>query len=151
MPPEISLWGLFVSSFLSATLLPGGSELALFAVLRLHPGEAVAALSLATLGNTLGGMTTYWMARALPQKLAARPLAVVRRWGPPVLILAWAPIVGDALCAAAGWLRLSWPASALWMAVGKAARYGAVLWLAQDADAGSWLAGTSASLCFSGI
>lgn len=137
MQPQASLWGLFLSSFLSATLLPGGSEVVLFAVLRMHPGETVAALSLATLGNTLGGMTTYWMARALPQKLAARPLAVAGRWGPPVLVMAWAPIVGDALCAAAGWLRLPWPASALWMAAGKAARYGAVMWLAQGTGAGS--------------
>lgn len=126
-----SLGGLFVSSFLAATLLPGGSEAVLFAVLRLHPESAVAALSLATLGNTLGGMTTYWMARALPQTLAETPLALARRWGAPVLVLAWAPVVGDLLCAAAGWLRLPWLASALWMMVGKAARYGAIVWLAQ--------------------
>lgn len=126
-----SLGGLFISSFLAATLLPGGSEVVLFAVLRLHPDEAAAALSLATLGNTLGGMTTYWMARALPQKLAARPLVLARRWGAPVLAFAWAPVVGDALCAAAGWLRLAWLPSMLWMAAGKAARYGAILWLAR--------------------
>ena len=128
-----SLGGLFVTSFLSATLLPGGSEAVLFAVLRVYPEQASAALVLATIGNTLGGMTTYWMARVLPQHLAERPLALARRWGSPVLILAWAPIVGDLFCAVAGWLRLPWLASALWMAAGKAARYGAVLWLAQAA------------------
>ncbi|MBI4984609.1 MAG: DedA family protein [Rhodocyclales bacterium] len=126
-----SLGGLFVSSFLAATLLPGGSEAVLFAVMRLHPETAGSALLLATLGNTLGGLTTFWMARALPQTLAGRPLALARRWGAPVLLLAWAPVVGDLLCAAAGWLRLPWLASAAWMAVGKAARYGAVIWLAQ--------------------
>ena len=126
-----SLGGLFLSSFLAATLLPGGSEVVLFAVLRLHPEQAAAALSLATLGNTLGGMTTFWMARALPQRLAERPLLLARRWGAPVLALAWAPLVGDALCAAAGWLRLAWLPSMLWMAAGKAARYGAILWLAR--------------------
>ncbi len=125
-----SLVGLFVSSFLAATLLPGGSEVVLFAVLRLHPEAAAPALVLATIGNTLGGMTTYWMARALPQRLGERSLALARQWGAPVLLLAWAPVIGDLLCAAAGWLRLPWPASALWMALGKAARYGAVLWLA---------------------
>ena len=130
MRPDVGLAGLFLSSFLSATLLPGGSEALLFAVLRLHPEQATLALVLATIGNTLGGMTTYGMARLVPQKLAERPLAMARRWGAPVLILAWAPIIGDLLCAAAGWLRLPWLASALWMAVGKAARYGAVLWVA---------------------
>jgi len=126
-----SLGGLFVVSFLAATLLPGGSEALLFALLRLHPEASTAALVLATIGNTLGGMTTYWMARLLPQRLAARPLVLARRWGAPVLLLGWAPLIGDLLCAAAGWLRLPWLASALWMALGKGARYGAVLWLAQ--------------------
>jgi len=130
MRPDVGLTGLFLSSFLSATLLPGGSEALLFAVLRMHPEQATLALVLATVGNTLGGMTTYGMARLVPQHLAERPLAMARRWGTPVLILAWAPVIGDLLCAAAGWLRLPWLASMLWMAAGKAARYGAVLWLA---------------------
>ncbi|HEX8963896.1 MAG TPA: DedA family protein [Rhodocyclaceae bacterium] len=130
MRPDVGLAGLFLSSFLSATLLPGGSEALLFAVLRIHPEQAAAALLLATLGNTLGGMTTYGMARLLPQKLAERPVAMARRWGSPVLALAWAPVIGDLLCAAAGWLRLPWLPSALWMAMGKGLRYGGVLWLA---------------------
>ena len=124
---EAGLAGLFVVSFLSATLLPGGSELALLAFVKLHPGQTGAAFVLATIGNTLGGVTTYWMARALPEPKDINRLALARRWGSPVLILAWAPVIGDALCAAAGWLRLSWLASALWMALGKAARYGVVI------------------------
>jgi membrane protein YqaA with SNARE-associated domain len=46
-----------------------------------------------------------------------------RRHGAPALLLAWAPMVGDALCAAAGWLRLPWLPCAIWMALGKGARY----------------------------
>ncbi len=130
MRPDVDLAGLFLSSFLSATLLPGGSEALLFAVLRVHPEQALAALSLATVGNTLGGLTTYGMARFVPQKLAERPLAMARRWGAPVLVLAWAPVIGDLLCAAAGWLRLPWLTSTFWMAIGKGLRYGGVLWLA---------------------
>jgi membrane protein YqaA with SNARE-associated domain len=124
---EAGLTGIFVISFLAATLLPGGSELALLAFIKLHPGETVPAFVLASIGNTLGGMTTYWMARALPAPKNIKRLALTRRWGAPVLILAWAPVIGDALCAAAGWLRLPWLASALWMALGKAARYGVVI------------------------
>lgn len=124
---EAGLAGLFVVSFLSATLLPGGSELALLTFVKLHPGETVEAFVLATIGNTLGGVTTYWMARALPEPKDINRLALARRWGAPVLILAWAPVIGDALCAAAGWLRLPWLPSALWMALGKAARYGVVI------------------------
>jgi membrane protein YqaA with SNARE-associated domain len=131
MLPGTGLAGLFISSFLSATLLPGSSEAVFFAVVRMHPEQAVMALLLATVGNTLGGMTTYWMARALPQKLAERPLALARRWGTPALALAWAPVIGDALCAAAGWLRLPWLPSTIWMAAGKGVRYVAVLALAR--------------------
>lgn len=128
--PEVGLAGLFLSSFLSATLLPGSSEALLFAVLRLHPEQSLFAVALATLGNTLGGMTTYGMARLVPQQLAERPLALARRWGAPVLILAWAPLIGDLLCAAAGWLRLPPWQSAAWMALGKGLRYAALAWLA---------------------
>jgi membrane protein YqaA with SNARE-associated domain len=124
--PELGLAGLFLASFLAATLLPGGSEALLFALLRFHPEQVYAALALATLGNTLGGMSTYAMGRWLPNRVAAEKLATVRRWGSPALLLAWAPLVGDALCAAAGWLRLPWPACAGWMAVGKFARYAVV-------------------------
>ena len=122
-----SLLGLFVSSFLAATLLPGGSEAVLFAVVRLHPEQMTAALLLATVGNTLGGMSTYLLARLLPQKgleqrLAPR-LPVIRRFGTATLLFAWAPVIGDVLCAAAGWLRLNWLQSMLFMALGKFCRY----------------------------
>ena len=120
---EAGLAGLFLASFLSATLLPGGSEAVLFAVIKLHPEQTPAALLLATVGNTLGGMLTYYMGRLLPQHLAPEKSALAKRHGPPILLLAWTPIVGDALCAAAGWLRLPPIPCALWMAVGKAARY----------------------------
>jgi membrane protein YqaA with SNARE-associated domain len=121
------LAGLFIASFLSATVLPGGSELALLALVKAYPAQTGEAFLLATLGNTLGGMTTYWMARALPEPKDQRRLALAKRWGAPVLLLAWAPVIGDALCAAVGWLRLPWLASAAWMAIGKAARYGVVI------------------------
>ena len=120
---EAGLLGLFLSSFLSATLLPGGSEAVLFAVVRLHPEQTAAALLLATIGNTLGGMSTYLLARLLPQRALPARLAVVKRYGAVALVLAWAPLAGDALCAAAGWLRLNWLSCMLWMALGKFARY----------------------------
>jgi membrane protein YqaA with SNARE-associated domain len=134
--PEAGLTGLFLASFLAATLLPGGSEAVLFALVVAHPQQLWPALLLATLGNTLGGMTTYGMGRLVPEKVGSgdtatkieKHIAQLRRWGSPLLLLAWAPIVGDALCAAAGWLRLNWLHCALWMAVGKAARYGFVVW-----------------------
>ena len=126
----VSLWALLVSSFLAATLLPGGSEAVLFAVLKLHPAHYWTALALATLGNTLGGMTSYLLGRVIPQSKPLRGLAAARRYGAPVLLFAWAPVVGDALCVAAGWLRLDPWLSAAFMAAGKFARYWAIACLA---------------------
>jgi membrane protein YqaA with SNARE-associated domain len=123
---EAGLWSLFLSSFLSATILPGGSEAVLFALLKLHPAELWPALGWATVGNTLGGMTSYACGRWLPrwQKFEnAGGREQVRRWGAPILLLAWAPLIGDALCIGAGWLRLDWRACAVFMAIGKLLRY----------------------------
>ena len=120
---EASLLGLFVSSLLSATLLPGSSEAVLFAVVRMHPEQTSAALVIATFGNTLGGMSTYLLARLLPRRELPARLAAVERHGAVALLLAWTPLVGDALCASAGWLRLNWLACMLWMALGKLGRY----------------------------
>ncbi|MFC5302102.1 YqaA family protein [Azospira restricta] len=123
---DAGLAGLFAASFLAATLLPGGSEAALFAFLRLHPDALAPALALATAGNTLGGMTSWACGRWLPKwrRLETLPqLATLRRWGSPALLFAWAPLIGDALCVAAGWLRLGWLPCAAFMALGKFARY----------------------------
>ena len=118
-----SLLGLLVASFLSATLLPGGSEALLLAVLAAHPEQRDAAVLMATLGNTAGGMTSYWTGRFIrPHALPAR-LELVRRHGTPALLLSWVPLIGDALCVAAGWLRLPPWRSGLMMALGKGARY----------------------------
>lgn len=126
MSETASLWTLFASSFLAATLLPGGSEAALFAVLKLHPQQAWAALAVATLGNTLGGMSSYLIGRLIPQTKPLKGLAVVQKWGSPALLLAWVPIIGDPLCVAAGWLRLHAGFAALFMAIGKLARYAVI-------------------------
>ena len=126
--PGAGLLALFASSLLSATLLPGGSELVLAGLLKLRPEQLAVALALATLGNTLGGMSTLALARLVPQRADTARLGWVRRHGAPVLLLSWAPVIGDALCAAAGWLRLAWLPCLLWMGAGKLIRYALVAW-----------------------
>jgi len=115
--------GLFISSFLAATLLPGGSEAVLFGVLKAHPETLWAALALATLGNTLGGMASFWMGWLLPHRQQLKHVEKARHYGAPALLLAWAPLLGDALCLAAGWLRLNPWHAALYITIGKFARY----------------------------
>jgi membrane protein YqaA with SNARE-associated domain len=130
MTEDASLWALFASSFLAATLLPGGSEVVLFGVLKLHPGHYWAALGVATLGNTLGGMSSYLIGRLIPQKQDLPGRAAVQRYGSPALLLSWVPFVGDPLCVAAGWMRLDPRLAVLFIALGKLARYVVVAALA---------------------
>lgn len=140
MQEAIGLWALFISSFLAATLLPGGSEAVLFGVLKLQSAAVWPALLVATVGNTLGGLTSYAIGRLLPQRapdLRTRTgrwqqhaRAWAQRYGSAVLLGAWVPIVGDPLCLAAGWLRLNLLPVTLFMAAGKLARYLVVAWTA---------------------
>jgi membrane protein YqaA with SNARE-associated domain len=121
------LAGLFAASFLAATLVPLPSEAALFAYLQLHPERTTLAVALATVGNTAGGMTSYAIGRFIPQRqFHAKAMGWVRRWGAPVTFLAFLPLIGDALCVAAGWLRIPWLAALAFMAAGRLSRYLAV-------------------------
>ncbi len=118
---------MLAASFIAATLLPLSSEVVLFGYLKLHPDQAALAIALATLGNTAGGMTTYLMGRLVPErtqeKLDARAMKWLHRYGAGATFLAWLPVIGDALCLAAGWLRLNWMAVLCLMAAGRLGRY----------------------------
>jgi len=129
--PQYGLTTLFLVAFVSATLLPLGSEPALFGLLKLNPDMFWPAILVATAGNTLGGMFTWWMgygAHQVADKYAhskhhVRVLGWLEKLGPKACLLSWLPIVGDPLCAVAGWLKLPfWPCSA-YMGIGKFARY----------------------------
>lgn len=138
MADTLSIWGLFLSAFISSTLLPGGSE-AVLGVLAAGGGHDVAVLvTVATLGNTLGGMTSWgigWLlARRWPGDDPAKPahrraVLRVRRRGAPALLLSWLPVVGDPLCVAAGWLRIPFWRSLLLIGAGKLGRYVVVVWI----------------------
>ena len=126
---DLSLWGLFISSLLGATLLPGGSELVLIGVLKLHPELFWQALLLGSIGNTMGGMISFGMGRMLPLTQKLKHVDKVQRYGTPAMLLAWAPIIGDPLCVAAGWLRLNPVYSAIFMFIGKFARYAVIAFM----------------------
>jgi membrane protein YqaA with SNARE-associated domain len=121
--PEGSLGSLLIASFLASTLIPLSSEAALFAVLKLHDDLLWPAIGIATLGNTLGGLTSYLIGRYIGSRKPLQHVGKVQRHGAPILLFAWLPVVGDALCVAAGWLQLHWIPVALWQAAGRFARY----------------------------
>ncbi|VCU67987.1 Inner membrane protein YqaA [Pigmentiphaga humi] len=173
--PEVGLSAIFVVSMVSATLLPMGSEPAVFGYVKLAPHMFWAAVLMATAGNTLGGVISYWMGalakRAVERIKAHREArlehehgheheaahesghgddrapsrkdrwhatahAWVERFGAKTLLLSWVPLVGDPLCAVAGWLRLDFRACVVYMAIGKLGRYltmtAALLWMFPD-------------------
>ena len=130
MDASTGLWAVFTSSFLAATLLPGGSEIVLYGALKLHPETKWTAIGVATLGNTLGALTSYGLGRLIPRAKPLRGMALLQRYGSPALLLSWVPFVGDPLCVAAGWLRINPAAATFFIAAGKLARYIAVAALA---------------------
>ncbi|AIU28247.1 hypothetical protein LV28_18245 [Pandoraea pnomenusa] len=177
--PGVGLPAIFLVSFVSATLLPMGSEPALFGYVTLNPQMFWPAIAVATAGNTAGGMLNWWMgfaarrafvrlkvrrrthARAAgrageraaafgdaPSRSVKRadgkaPMNEryhrwMRRFGPPLLLLSWLPVVGDPFCSLAGWLRLPWRACLLYIAVGKALRYIAVTYLMMRVPESFW-------------
>ncbi|MDD5033601.1 MAG: DedA family protein [Methylococcaceae bacterium] len=134
----LGVWGLFANAFISSTLLPGGSELMLGYLL--NKGETPASILLiaATTGNVLGAVSSwllgFWAARRYPlanPKDPRRRQAVdsLRRWGAPLLLLSWLPVVGDGFCFAAGWLRMSFTISLTAIALGKLGRYAAIVYI----------------------
>ena len=135
---DYSLPGLFITAFISSTLFPGGSEAIVIYMGSQGDVPLVQIWWVASLGNTLGGMTSwllgYWLARRYPAKTLVTPgqlraLSWIQRWGSPVLLLSWLPIVGDPLCVVAGWLRMHWLLSLFMIGIGKAIRYGVLLYL----------------------
>ena len=125
--PANGLSSVFIVAFVSATLLPMGSEPAVFAFVKLNPEAFWLTVAVATAGNTLGGMVDWWLGYGAKMALArhegTRYFAWLQRFGPKVLLLSWLPVIGDPLCALAGWLRLPFWPCVLFMAIGKALRY----------------------------
>ncbi len=139
--PRYGLSSVFIISFVSATLLPLGSEPAVFGLIKLNPALFWPAILVATAGNTLGGAATWAMGYGAHQVVDKyhhsashlRALRWLEKLGPKACLLSWLPVVGDPLCAVAGWLKFPlWPC-VVYMAIGKFARYvtmtAALLWV----------------------
>jgi len=139
--PQYGLSTVFLVSMISATLLPLGSEPAVFGLIKLNPEMFWPAIAVATAGNTIGGAISWWMGygaevlyeRIQHKQLHLRALSWLEGFGPKACLLSWLPGIGDPLCAVAGWLKLPFWPCVMYMAIGKFARYvtmtAALLWL----------------------
>ena len=126
---------MFVSAFLSATVLPGNSEVVFVALAvpklvlgSLFSTDILALVFFATLGNGLGSLTTYGIGRWMPKfdpknHRTLWAMNQIKCYGAITLLLSWLPVVGDLFCAIAGWLRLNFVASSFFIFLGKLVRY----------------------------
>lgn len=139
-----TLYGaLFISAFLAATLLPVSSEVVLAGLIVSGRGDPALLLGVATIGNTLGSVVNWFLGRAIDTLQTRRWFPVTpehyeqasrtfRRFGEWTLLFAWLPVVGDAFTIAAGAARVSLGVFVILVAIGKAARYAAII------AGGSW-------------
>jgi membrane protein YqaA with SNARE-associated domain len=140
--PQIGLLSVFIVSFVSATLLPLGSEPAVFAVVKANGALFWPVMLVATFGNTLGGALDYWIGYQAKESFArerqTRWFLWLGRFGPRAMLLAWLPGIGDPLCSLAGWLRLPFWPSVAYMATGKLLRYLCMTALLLNVPDGFW-------------
>jgi membrane protein YqaA with SNARE-associated domain len=134
----MQLWELFLSAFISSTIAPGGSEAVLAYMVAKHLYGIEPLLLVATMGNTLGAMTTWYLGYLAACKFPVesmlkgrqqKALLVVRDKGIWVLLFSWLPVVGDAFCFAAGWLKLPLLTGFGLITLGKFFRYCVVVWI----------------------
>jgi membrane protein YqaA with SNARE-associated domain len=129
--------GLFISAFISSTIAPGGSE-AVLAYMVAAGHQAALLVIVATIGNTLGAMTTWGLGVLAAKRMPVatllsgkkqKALEIVRKRGIWTLFFTWLPIVGDVLCFAGGWLRLPFFQACLIILLGKLGRYAVIAWI----------------------
>lgn len=113
---EYGALGLFISAFISSTLAPGGSEAVLTYLIIEGEDPTIYLVMLATLGNTLGAITTFYIGYFASTKYPPRNIdpthfdkanGLIQRYGSVALMLSWLPVIGDVLCLVAGWLRIN--------------------------------------------
>ena len=131
--------GLFLGSFLASTILPMSSE-AVLAAMVIGGFDPIVCVMVASAGNSLGGMTSYFMGYvgkwAWLERLFARnkdKVVKVKTWvdryGSRTALLCWLPVVGDPLAVALGFVRSPVWQVGFYMTVGKFLRYAVWVWL----------------------
>lgn len=131
---------LFLSAFIAATVLPFYSEAFLYVLLQSAP-SALWPVLIATAGNVLGSCVNWWLGRGIlhfrhrrwfyfNEEQIERAQRGFQRYGLWTLLFAWVPVIGDPLTLIAGVMRVRFRIFVLLVAIGKAARYGVIAWLA---------------------
>ena len=128
--------GLFIASFLGATVIPFSSEL-VFSLLIIKGYDFNLSLLVATTGNWLGGLSSYFLGRLgkwstlekyfkLKKEKILKFKTNIDKWGSLLAFFCWLPIIGDPIAVGLGFFRTNYVLVAIWMFIGKFIRY--ILW-----------------------
>lgn len=127
---SLGLVGLFLAAFLAASLLPFPVEATVPVVLALG-SSTLAVVVVGTVGGYLGSLVNYglagagssWWERRHPEtRSLVRARAAFQRWGPPLLLLSWLPIIGEAVTVVAGVARVPLGIFTVWTVIGRVVR-----------------------------
>ena len=138
---------LFATAFGAATIIPGFSEAVFTTLLLEHGDDWVALLLVASAGNTLGGVANWLLGRFLlhwqdrkwfpvSRRRLDQASALFQRYGYPLLLLSWIPIIGDPITVAAGVLRARFLPFLALVLIGKTLRYAVIAWVVLDGFGG---------------
>lgn len=130
---KLGLWGLFVGTFLAATVLPFSSDALYVAVLVLTK-DPLGCLVVGTLGNWLGSVTTYFLGRLakwswvektfkVNEKTLEKQKERIDRYGVWLALICWVPFIGDVVAIALGFYKSPAVPVILLLLVGKALRF----------------------------
>jgi membrane protein YqaA with SNARE-associated domain len=131
------LIGLFLGSFLAATVIPFSSEILLTGVL-IAGVSPVHSFFAATAGNWLGGMTSYYVGHlgkwdiiekwlGVKEERLLKQKARIERFGSLIAFFAWLPVIGDVLAIGLGFYRVDVIKSSIFMLLGRAIRF--AIWI----------------------
>lgn len=128
---EVGLFAIGVTSFLASTVLPFGSEPYLLGFLEIHPDKYLDALVIASIANTFGGVSTWYLGTLSNRLITSsskfenypKLLIYLNKYGAKLLVFSWLPVIGDVLSGLAGWMKFPLAPCFLYMLIGKSVRY----------------------------
>lgn len=138
---DIMLFALFGSAFLAASILPAQSELLLASLVNTSEHDVLVLIAIATAGNALGSFVNYYVGSYLmhfedhkyfpiKKSVMQKSKITYKKYGPFTLLLAWLPVLGDALTVIAGMFKTPLWLFYILVTIGKSIRYIIVAMLA---------------------
>lgn len=139
---DLGYIGMFLAGLLAGTVVPFSSEVVLVALYALD-FNAIPLLIIASIGNWIGGMTTYWVGLQGKTDWLEKYFHVSKekiigfkerldKWGSYWALLSWVPILGNVITAALGFFRVPIVPVAIFMMIGKVTRYAVILYITYE-------------------